>query len=76
MKQFLNNDTIKALLHVPPHIEFTTNDPVVFHFLKVILCRTTLISGRHYALYRTFIPTTSLQLESNAISRVSFIFSH
>lgn len=39
MKLFFNNNTIKSLLHVPQHIEFTTNDPVVFHFLQVVnLC--------------------------------------
>ena len=35
MKAFFNNDTIKSLLHVPQHLDFSTNDPIVFHFLKV-----------------------------------------
>jgi hypothetical protein len=35
MKAFFNNDTIKSLLHVPRHLDFSTNDPIVFHFLRV-----------------------------------------
>jgi Serine carboxypeptidase len=44
MKNFFNNNTIKSSLHVPQHIEFTTNDPIIFHFLKVFLrlCQSNL----------------------------------
>jgi len=63
MKNFFNNNTIKSLLHVPQHIEFTTNDPVIFYFLKADIMRSTvhlfprLLSNLKVLLYQGYIST-------------------
>jgi hypothetical protein len=75
MKKFFNNATIKTLLHVPQHIEFTTNDLVVFHFLKADIMRSTahlfprLLSNLKVMLYQGYIssPFPSL-MQDNSIS--------
>jgi len=72
MNAFFKNETIKSLLHVPGHISFSHRDPNVFYFLKVprsLIFR--LNAGRHHAIHSTFIPSFTLQSESNAVSRVS-----
>lgn len=77
MKKFFNNDTIKTLLHVPRHIEFTTNDPVVFHFLKADIMRSTahlfprLLSNLRVMLYQGYLPqlpSSFLMCRDNLIS--------
>ena len=66
MKKFFNNATIKTLLHVPQHIEFTTNDLVVFHFLKADIMRSTahlfprLLSNLKVMLYQGYLAPFSV----------------
>src|SRR5277367_3166638 len=74
MKKFFNNDTIKTLLHVPQHIAFTTNDPVVFHFLKADIMRSTahlfprLLSNLRVMLYQGYLTTIVSLMQDNLIS--------
>ena len=42
MVAFFKNETIKSMLHVPPHVEFSHRDAVVFHFLKAVSYKITL----------------------------------
>jgi len=75
MKNFFNNNTIKSLLHVPEHIEFTTNDPVIFYFLKADIMRSTthlfprLLSNLKVLLYQGY----AFYIDSSDVDNLIFV---